>query len=367
MEDILYSLIKYSLWGTAIKDISSFQACDFDRLMALAERQTVVGMVADALIRNNVKLDMNGAFKVMTMQKQIAQLNDGLDKELKSLCGLLQSNDIKFYVVKGQTISSLYNNKDVRMPGDIDFYCDNENFQKASEVIKRQWNVDFEYDSESDQHRAFQHNDVPYEMHFRLLKLYNTNNQRYCDRLFNAENLSTVNVGDAAVPVLEPTIQVLYTFLHLYHHFVELGVGLRQFCDMAVLLHSYNKQIDREALRRHLKEIDFTHAFAAICWVLVDKLGLPEEDVPLPITDKDKSFEQHILDVVFKGGNFGKYARKHAVRSGMKYYLESIYCKAYSYIKFWSLSPKENCSCLLKEIPTKVLAAMKRKKKDDLF
>jgi hypothetical protein len=31
------------------------------------------------------------------------------------------------------------------------------------------------------------------------------------------------------------------------------------------------------------------------------------------------------------------------------------------------LSPKENCSCLLKEIPTKVLAAMKRRKKDDLF
>ena len=59
-------------------------------------------------------------------------------------------------------------------------------------------------------------------------------------------------------------LNVLYTFLHLYHHLVELGVGLRQFSDVAVLLKTHYNLIDKKKFFAWLDALDFRKAFDVV-------------------------------------------------------------------------------------------------------
>ena len=193
-----------------------------------------------------------------------------------------------------------------------------------------------------------------------MIKFNSSHIQRYWDQLLSSTPYSAINIGSTSVPILNPTLNVLYTFLHLYHHLVELGVGLRQFCDVLQLLHHYCTEIDRPLLAVHLDNMGFRHAFCAIGYILVHRLGLPEEEFPLPLSAHHEKYEHRIMDIVFTGGNFGKYISTTAVRSGWRYNIEAIARKLKHYILFRQLSPREILFTLLKELPQKILDGIKR-------
>ena len=80
---------------------------------------------------------------------------------------------------------------------------------------------------------------------------------------------------------------------------MELGVGLRQFCDLLVLLHRHCETIDRVALEKHLRAMGFYRAFCAIGAVLINKLNLPANEFPFTISASDAQYQDAILDIVF--------------------------------------------------------------------
>ena len=170
--------------------------------------------------------------------------------------------------------------------------------------------------------------------------------------------MSSIEMDGVRIPVLEPTLNLLYTFLHLYHHFIELGVGLRQFCDVAILVRQ--QQFDKDKLKEYLKKLGFTNAFKAIGVVLVDRLGVGQDAFPYVLTDKDRKYEPSIAEIVMKRGNFGMYGRKNAVRSGIAYYWETFQIKFSHYFRFFRLSPKENAARLFFSVPRKMWQAIRR-------
>lgn len=80
-----------------------------------------------------------------------------------------------------------------------------------------------------------------------------------------------MTIGSTNVATIEPAVHALYVFLHLYHHLVEVGVGLRQFCDLAMLL---KEDIDRNVLMKHLKVLGMERAFRACGYILTEYLGM---------------------------------------------------------------------------------------------
>lgn len=358
--DVFFALLRNALWGVQLP-FGSIPHDVFVPLMNLAVRQTVCGLVCGALIKNDVRLEREDALKAFMLQKRIAQSNCKVDVEMTNLVKLFNSNGLDYRIFKGQTLSHLYPNPTERQPGDIDFYCNDDNYAKAVDIIEHTWNLKVRHE-ESEQHAEFERNGILMEMHFRMIKFENSGIQRYWEELLAYDEPVTVNIAGTEVVTLSPTLNVLYTFLHLYHHLVELGVGLRQFCDVACLLHHHRNVIDRAALERHLYAMSFTHAFAAIGWILVDKLGLLQEEFPIDITSKDKSYEAYILKIVFTGGNFGHYAKKTRIRSGLGYYVETLLLKASHYRMLYRLSPKEIASSLLKGVPSQIYKAYQRRR-----
>ena len=361
--DTLFLLLKAELWQQSLPPGARLDRGFYRKLMDMAQKQTVDGLLGASLMNQNVRLDKYDLAETMMRTGRIGEKNSLMNKELAELCDLLTRHHIKFFVVKGQTIAAQYPHPENRVSGDIDFYCYPDDFDRCKAIIQDNWQVSIDMDEEEDeQHMHFDHNNVTYEMHFCLMKFSSRRNQSRVDEMIAQATLEHIDIEGVSVPVLPRSLNILYTFLHLYHHLIELGVGLRQFCDVAILLHhAAHDEECKDLLRRQLRKLGFTKAFAAIQAVLFDKLGLSQEAMVLPLSKCAWKYEKRILNIVFKRGNFGKYGRQTAVRSGWKYNLEAFSLKTNHYLSMFPLSPWENAAVLFKSLPAKIVKMALRK------
>ncbi len=350
---MLYAILHNEFWQTPLP-FTALNHQQFVSLHQAATKQTVDGLVMGALIRNNVKLERADAMMAYSRTLLVEQLNHKVSGVAEQLATLLAAENVDYRIFKGQTLAQLYPHPLARMPGDIDFYCVPADFPRAERLLQQAWGIALGGE-ESEQHREFSYHEVPLEMHFRMIKFNSSRIQAYWEQLLADAPRQQIAINDTLVTTLPPTLNVLYTFLHLYHHLVELGVGLRQFCDLLVLLHRHREAIDRPALKRHLRTMGFYRAFCAVGAVLIDKLGMPADVFPFAISPRDARYLRAILDIVFTGGNFGKHLSSTAVRSGMRYNIEATIRKLRHYRLFWRLSPREIRATMLKELPRKML------------
>ncbi len=164
---------------------------------------------------------------------------------------------------------------------------------------------------------------------------------------------ASVDIDGYQIKTLSPTLHTLYVFIHLYSHLLALGVGLRQFCDLAVMLHYCKGQIDMEALRGHLEALGLDKAYRACGNILVDKLGLPAEDLGFSLSDSDWKSGKRVLDVVMYRGNMGHYNNRNGF-SGWKHKVESLGIKVSHFVKFMPLAPGYSCGWMWHEITRQV-------------
>ena len=351
-------LLRSELWHTPLELTLSHS--EFLSVYELASKQAVLGMVANSLIRNNVSLDREDVMKVLAVQGRIIASNKAVNSELLLLCKLFVDNGIESIVVKGQTIGRYYPNPLVRTPGDIDFYCNETNLPKVISAMANTWGIRTE-GKPSEQHYELVHNSIILELHHCLMKFASNKSQKIWDEIFRSSSPTIVEVDGCLVPTLEPTLNVLYTFLHLYHHLVELGVGLRQFSDVAVLLKTHYNLIDKKKFFAWLDALDFRKAFDVVQLILVNILGMDEKYALSPLSyDKDslKAMNQ-FMDVVWFGGNFGFHGHNRRFKFKIQYFSITTYRKLKLYYRFYRFSPREIKASVFSSIPHKILKAIK--------
>lgn len=351
-------LLRSELWQTPLELTLSHS--EFLSVYELASKQAVLGMVANSLIRNNVSLDREDVMKVLAVQGRIIASNKAVNSELLLLCKLFVDNGIESIVVKGQTIGRYYPNPLVRTPGDIDFYCNETNLPKVILAMANTWGIHTE-GKPSEQHYELVHNSIILELHHCLMKFASSKSQKIWDEIFRSSSPTIVEVDGCLVPTLEPTLNVLYTFLHLYHHLVELGVGLRQFSDVAVLLKTHYNLIDKKKFFDWLDALDFRKAFDIVQLILVNILGMDEKYALSPLSyDKDslKAMNQ-FMDVVWFGGNFGFHGHNRRFKFKIQYFSITTYRKLKLYYRFYRFSPREIKASVFSSIPHKILKAIK--------
>jgi hypothetical protein len=79
--------------------------------------------------------------------------------------------------------------------------------------------------------------------------------------------------------------------------------------------------------------------YKAFGCILVDELGLQEEEFPMHLTDDDRRWKVKILHDVIRGGNFGK--RNHKAKSGFGFKLETCRMIVRNCIRYYHLAPSE--------------------------
>lgn len=339
---MLFSLIKNELWHYAISFFSLSQL-DYSELLSDAEGQTVQGLVCDALIKNNVKLKEENACETISYLTCIQYQNHEVNKELVEFVKGLENEGIDYVLVKGQTLAAHYPNPMVRMPGDVDIYLTGENFNRALAFVEKITGEKLIKYSDG-KHVEFMRNDVFFELHDILSQFSTRSHQRYFDQLIEdviRESNTTVVIDGYNVKTLPPTYNILYTFIHLFYHLTAQGIGLRQFCDLAVLIGTAPvEEVNTGDLEERLKALGLLNAFRAVGSVLVNYLGLKEDRFPFVLSGRDKLWGKKILNNVMKRGNFGRNIRTFNT-PGFVHSIESGWLVVKQAFIFFRLAPTE--------------------------
>ena len=359
-ESLLFELLRAELWGTSLS-FSQLSHNEFEELMEMAGEQTVTGLVGDSLIKNGVKLEREDALGLYAKMKVIEKANARVNENLVSFVNFMERKEIDYIIVKGQVVGSLYPNPNARMSGDVDLYFVGDNYTKIKGLVEQRLGKQLSKLSDG-KHVEFEVNGVIFELHNKLSRLATRKHQEYWDQMIDnaiLQGTDTVNINGKDIKTLSATYNAMYIFVHLFYHMTASGVGLRQLCDWAMVLNkthpcppclgresdtaeSNNKKssLNREDLGGSLKELGYLKAYKAMGAFLVEYLGLPEEQFPFALDEKDRKWVETIKKNILKRGNFGRSGRK-VKKIGVLHSIETGYLNMVQTLTFYRLAPKE--------------------------
>ena len=249
----IFLFLRYSL-GDKV-DLSMVVAnMDWRQLYSFAAKQTIIGICFDGIKRlseeypeelkkNPIEKDLLMTW--MGVSQQIRRQNMKVNGVAAKLYSMLREDGLRCRILKGQGNALMYPNAYSRNPGDIDVWV-NASREQITEYAKKHFELgdDIRY-----QHIETSVDGVPVELHFfpctmnnplyhaRLQKWFRRNADLQCSHIVGLPD----GAGDIAIPTT--AFNVIYQLTHLYHHFFDEGIGMRQIIDNFLVVNDFSKNV----------------------------------------------------------------------------------------------------------------------------
>lgn len=316
MDELIFTLLRRAL-GTAKGNETLPEAIDWSTALTILRNHALLAVAADAIMSLPEMQRPEPSLQMQIMQycAQVARMHHRLDGVVRDIARMLHDAGLHPILLKGQGLARLYPMRNTRSCGDIDIYLLPEEFDEGCRMI-------FRYcDSDCDPSvrpttcvhlNAEKDGDVRIEIHFRpshcAIEDINDKYNDWMESEFRRMPPST----DRDWPTM-PDVQtnVVYVFQHLLLHLRIEGVGLRQFVDWLLLLHTGKDRIDHERLRHDLQRFHLLDAWQMFGGLLVWQLGLPEEEFPLWDRRKARRSQGRNLRFIIDSGNLGTTLTQH--------------------------------------------------------
>ena len=335
MNDItaFFAFLRYSLGSKG--DVSKVIAgMGWQKLYSFASKQALLGLCFEGIERlgkeypEEMRLNPIGRELLMTWMgkaQQIRRQNMKVNAEAGKLFSMLREDGLRCCVLKGQGNALMFPNAYSRNPGDIDVWV-NASREQITEYAKKHFKLgdDIRY-----HHIETSVDGVPVELHFfpctmnnpiynaRLQKWFKRNADLQCSNVVILPN----GIGEIAIPTT--AFNVIYQLTHLYHHFFDEGIGMRQIIDYYYVVNNDELLVIRDTLQRKLKYLGLWKFAGAVMYVLHEALGLSEEKMIAPMDEKRGEL---LLAEILEGGNFGRHFTKYGgfthQSMGKKYFLK---------------------------------------------
>ena len=331
----IFDFLKYCL-GDKVDMSRVVAGMDWQLLYVFASKQALLGFCFDGIERlgkefpeelkqNPVRRDVLMIW--MAKAQQIRRMNMNVNGVAAKVYRQLTQDGMACCILKGQGNALMYGNPYSRNPGDVDVWL-NAPREVIMEYGRR--NFDLEDDIRY-QHLETTVDGVPVELHFTPAVMnclvYSGRLQKWFRRNVDLQCSNVVSLPDGAGEIAVPTtaFNVVYQLTHLYHHFFDEGIGLRQMVDYYyVLVKSEEGRVKNlTALQRDLKHLGLWKFAGAVMYVMHVALGLPEERMIRPM---DVKRGELLLSEIMNGGNFGRHYTKYGEFTkqsmGKKYFLK---------------------------------------------
>ena len=215
---------------------------DWRQLYTFASRQALLGFCFDGIERlakefsEELKQNPMGRDLLMAWMgkaQQIRRQNMKVNVVASKLYSMLREDDLRCCILKGQGNALMYPNAYSRNPGDIDVWV-NASREQITEYAKKHFMIgdDIRY-----HHLETTLDGVPVELHFfpgiMNNPIYNARLQKWFKRNADLQCSNVVSLPDGIGEIAIPTtaFNVVYQLTHLYHHFFDEGIGMRQIID----------------------------------------------------------------------------------------------------------------------------------------
>jgi hypothetical protein len=307
LRDIFFQLLRIGLWGTGeLKNPKPLKEREWNQIYAWAIPHTVEGIIYDsfAFLKEeqlpHTSLRIKWAVRVDQIERHNIQMNSVIAAQYTSF----KAMGLHPILQKGQGVAQFYINPLHRICGDIDWHFEDNGYSKARSYAKEK-SDDFQ-DTKSFS-LNYTWNGQFIEHHKQLFDLRNPLIQKYLNATAKKyqQKQTVLKLGDVSVRTLAPELQIFQVNAHILKHLITFGIGLRQFCDAAMLYAHYSNHIDSGELKEIYRKsgiLKWTHLLHKI---LVDNIGLPANQLPFAYPEKTNA--GWMLEEIWHGGNFGYY------------------------------------------------------------
>ena len=255
MNDItaFFAFLRYCLGykGDMSRVVASM---DWQMLYSFASKQALLGLCFDGIERlgeeypEDLKRNPIGRELLMNWMgkaQQIRRQNMKVNAVASKLFSMLREDGMRCCVLKGQGNALMYPNPYSRTPGDIDVWIDASR-ERIMEYAQKKFELE---DDIRLQHLETSLDGVPVELHFfpcsmnnpiyhaRLQKWFRRNADLQCSHIVGLPD----GAGDIAIPTT--AFNVVYQLTHLYHHFFDEGIGMRQIIDYFLVVNDFSKNV----------------------------------------------------------------------------------------------------------------------------
>ena len=181
----------------------------------------------------------------MGKAQQIRRQNMKVNVVAGKLFAMLRVDGMRCCVLKGQGNALMYPNPYSRTPGDIDVWIDASR-ERIMEYAQKKFELG---DDIRLQHLETSLDGVPVELHFFPCSMnnpiYHARLQKWFRRNADLQCSNVVSLPDGAGDIAIPTtaFNVIYQLTHLYHHFFDEGIGMRQIIDYFLVVNDFSKNV----------------------------------------------------------------------------------------------------------------------------
>lgn len=307
--EAFFALVRGGLWEQEVQ-LLPYGIVDYEPLRLLAEEQSVVGLVAAGFGHvSDMKVPKAAVLQFIGQTLQLEQRNQAMNYFIGVTVEKMREEGIVSLIVKGQGVAQCYERPNWRSCGDVDFFFDAENYEKAKDYLKPL--ASFVHPEETvKKHLAMTIDPWEVELHglmpTEISERINKGVDRVQEDIFNRGGVRVWNNDGVEVYLPSPDNDIIIVFTHFLQHFFVGGVGLRQICDWCRLLWTYRDEIDRDLLEMRLHEMGIMSEWKAFGAFAVEYLGMPEEAMPLYTKSSSLTRKaRRICRIVLDAGNFG--------------------------------------------------------------
>lgn len=306
---VFFTLLRSGLWEEGAS-LSQYMPLDIDALYALAEEQSVTGLVAAGLEHvEDMKVSKPMAIPFLKKVYSLELRNESMNAFIRGLVTKMDAAGIRTVLVKGQGVAQCYSRPSWRAAGDVDLFFDETNYQKAKELLLPLANSS-DPEEKRKKHQAMNFDSWVVELHglmpTEVSARINRGVEAVQQDIFEKSGVREWNNDGVKVLLPDPDNDAIIIFTHFLQHFFVGGVGLRQISDWCRLLWTYRDVIDRTLLEGRLIGMGIMSEWKAFAYFAVAWLGMPSE--AMPFYESSSSLERkarQICHIILKAGNFG--------------------------------------------------------------
>ncbi len=217
------------------------------------------------------------------------------------LHNIMTDGGIPYTVLKGAASAYYYPEPMLRTMGDVDFLVKKEDVERATELLIQ--NGFTPWEEEHICHIVFRKDSIHLEMHFEPAGVPNGKAgeiaREYIKDIIECSTLTKNKPCTFVNP--DKFHHGFIMLLHMQHHLLSEGIGLRHLCDWAVFVNSFKNNEFEKIFKEKLKNIGLWKFAKIISLTAHIAIGLPYQN----FMGKSKNFATALLEDILSGGNFG--------------------------------------------------------------
>ena len=305
-------LVRAGLWNREPKDLQGFplSAGDWEAVMQQAREQTVQGLLLSGIQQLPPEL-LPAHQQLWQWMPELAGIEAGYQQTLAAVAtsnAILRATGAEPLLQKGISVARFYDQPQWRVNGDVDWYVGCSSLKSITEYLQKQGYL---LQHHADGSISLNLDEVEVELHPYPTDILTPRAKKLLQELFTLGERQQMHLPNGqTIDVASPIGTLLMLEAHLMKHVFTVGIGLRQFCDMARAAHVLYGKYDNAQLTQLLRSTGMMRWHLLLQRFLESVLGMATDIWPQTGQSPYKKMDDDLrwlLHDVLRGGNFGQH------------------------------------------------------------